>query len=99
MQFNLLSWTPPCQIIVFPMKKRVGKIRRTAEILSGKNERAADAYWRQVCTAFLGHLDRLGVSEVDRKAAVRDFFDAVQSELVRLSYSDQQQSRPGGDAA
>lgn len=45
----LLHWQPAeCQVIPFPMVHRVGKIRRTAEVLAGRSGKGADQYWKQV---------------------------------------------------
>lgn len=35
-----------CQLIAFPLVRRVGKIRRVAEVLEGKHGAEAAGYWR-----------------------------------------------------
>ncbi|WP_185928131.1 DUF6074 family protein [Mesorhizobium sp. M6A.T.Ce.TU.016.01.1.1] len=47
-QLEVLDWNPPCLVIAFPMAKRVGKVRRVAEVLSVKRGAAATNYWKQV---------------------------------------------------
>lgn len=95
----LFRWTPPVvEVIPFPMTKRVGKIRRTAEMLDENTQRGAEAYWRRTVTDLRRQMQRAGVPDdrIDRE--LRQFFDAVQSELnVRAARKNQ--SRPGGDAA
>lgn len=43
-QLELLDWNPPCLVIAFPMAKRVGKVRRDAEVRSVKRGAAATNY-------------------------------------------------------
>lgn len=95
MQLDLLTWTPPRKVIAFPMAKRIGKVRHTAEILASKQSDAARAYWRQVCGALSAQMDRAGIPADERDVELRAFFDAVQAELNRLAYRGQ---RPGGAA-
>ncbi|RWB98873.1 MAG: hypothetical protein EOQ56_19250 [Mesorhizobium sp.] len=79
-------------VICFPMRRRLGKIRRTAELLSARRGRAADHYWRQAVAGIVGHLTRAGLSEVAIRQEVQAFSDAVQKELQRAF-------RSNGDAA
>lgn len=96
-QLSLLEWTAPaCRMIPFPCDRRIGKVRRTAEILSTKNGDAASAYWRQVVNTLARQLDAAGVHETERDRQCRLFFEAVQGELRRLTCRDR---HPGGDAA
>jgi hypothetical protein len=53
-QLDLPDWTPPCRIIAFPMAKRVGKVRRVAEVLSAKRGAAATNCWKQMVTTLGG---------------------------------------------
>ena len=95
-QLDLLSWSPPRQVIAFPLAKRVGKVRRVADVLMAKNGQAAATYWRQTVTTLGEQLQRAGI---DRKAIdeqLRAFHDAVQRELQSRNGHGQ---RPGGSAA
>ncbi len=94
-QLDLLQWSPPCEVVVFPMTRRVGKIRHTAEILAAKQGAEADAYWKQVVTAARKHFVRIGVPAQEGDRQLRAFFDAVQAELAMLPY----RGRGSGDAA
>jgi len=76
------AWAPPCAVVPFPMNRRVGKIRRTAEILARKNGADADAYWRQVISAAERHFERIGLPKAEADTQLRAFADAVQAELA-----------------
>lgn len=92
----LFAWQPPRQVILFPLMKRVGKVRHTAQKLLSKNGYDAELYWKQVVASNRKHLERVGLPPHEIEAELRAFFDAVQAELVRLTYRGR---RPGGDAA
>jgi hypothetical protein len=94
-QMNLLDWSPPCQVIAFPLIHRVGRIREVAEKLNAKSLAAANFYERQVTEGLMAHLDRLGVDEAEQDRQLACFWDAVCLERARLSCS----RHPGGDAA
>ncbi|CAN7241205.1 DUF6074 family protein [Mesorhizobium sp. LjNodule214] len=85
----LFRWRPPVRIIIFPLTKRVGKVRHTAKMLAGKHGEDATLYWRQVIAANRRHLERVGLPETDIEAELRSFFDAVQGELARMAYAGQ----------
>ncbi len=84
-ELPLFAWQPSKQVLIFPLKKRVGKIRHTATKLVRKQGDDADLYWKQVVAANRKHLERVGMSEAEIDAELQTFFDAVQSELVRIS--------------
>ncbi|TIT64344.1 MAG: hypothetical protein E5W90_22860 [Mesorhizobium sp.] len=83
----------PDNVICFPMRRRLGKIRRTAELLSARRGRSADHYWRQTVAGIVGQLTRVGLTEVAIRQEVQAFSDAVQEELQRAA------RRNEGDAA
>lgn len=83
----------PDNVICFPMRRRLGKIRRTAELLSARRGRSADHYWRQTVAGIVGHLTKAGLSEAAIRQEVKTFSDAVQEELRRAA------RRNEGDAA
>lgn len=92
----LFNWSPPVRIILFPLTKRIGKIRHTAQKLAGKRGDDADIYWRQVIAANRKHLARVGLDDAAIETELLAFHDAVQAEMVRQSY--RQSSTPGGSA-
>ncbi|WP_353682695.1 DUF6074 family protein [Mesorhizobium sp.] len=83
-------------MIAFPMAKRVGKVRRVAEVLSGKRGAAATNYWKQVVATLGGQTQRAGFDSDTINREPRALHDAVQRELCLRSGHGQ---RPGGDAA
>lgn len=88
----LFRWTPPApsrKVLVFPMTNRVGKIRHVAHLLSTKDGDDADLYWRQIRSGLRKQLERVGASEHETNSEIRAFFEAVQAELVRISYFNQ----------
>jgi hypothetical protein len=91
----LFQWQPPRRVIVFPLTKRIGKVRHTALKLAGKHGDDAMLYWKQVSASNRKHLARLGLSDAEIDDEIRLFFDAVQAEIVRISYS----GRSNGGAA
>jgi hypothetical protein len=92
----LFRWTPPCRVMAFPLDKRIGRVRSVAEKLVGKRGHTADAYWRQTVKALAGQMERAGIPKAEIDIELRAFFDAVQAEMIRLTYRGR---RPGGDAA
>ncbi|RUW62131.1 DUF6074 family protein [Mesorhizobium sp. M7A.F.Ca.US.008.03.1.1] len=97
MQHSLFDWSPPCQIVLFPMSKRVGRIRSTAEkMLAKSTDRHADSYRDQVTLALINHLCRLEVPQIDQDKQVGAFWSAVDVEMIRQTRRGQ---RPGGNAA
>lgn len=91
----LLAWKPPVRVLLFPLTRRVGKIRHTAAKLIQKHGEDANLYWRQVVASNRKHLERVGLSEQEIETELRAFNDAVQREMMRLTY----RGRTGGDAA
>ncbi len=83
-----------CTVIPFPTKQRIGKIRRAAEVLADRHGKGADQYWRQVAGGMRSQMVAAGIPHEVIEFELRSFFDAVQHEMVRQSYSD----RSGGAA-
>ncbi len=74
-----------CQIIAFPLTKRVAKVRDVAAKLMEKTtDRQAEAYRNMVAEMLFRHLDRLGIAEDEQDEQVGAFFTAVEQELLRL---------------
>ncbi len=83
----LFSWSPACTVILFPLTKRIGKVRHTAGILAQKRGDDATLYWKQVVAANRKHLSRIGLDEASIETELRSFHDAVQGEMVRQAYA------------
>lgn len=82
------------QVINFPMVFRTGKIRRTADVLSERHGKGAEAYWRQVVNGFVGQMARAGFSDELIRSEIGAFSAAVQAEL-----QERYRHPNGGDAA
>jgi hypothetical protein len=82
----LFKWKPPVKVLIFPLINRVGKVRKTARYLSQKHGEDAILYWKQVTTANRKHLARVGLDDDAIECQLRQFHDAVQSEMVRQCY-------------
>lgn len=82
----LFNWTPPVQVIPFPLAANVGKVRRVAEVLDNKHGKAADAYWRRTVQPMADRLTKAGVSQAEVDRQIVQFTDAVQQELNRLGF-------------
>ncbi|MGQ4272612.1 DUF6074 family protein [Terrihabitans sp. B22-R8] len=83
----LFAWQPPVRVILFPMEKRVGRIRDVAcKMLDKPTDRAAAHYRRQVTDSVLKHLDHLGLSEPQQDEQLGIFWLAVEGEMIRLSH-------------
>lgn len=92
----LLSWSPPCKIIAFPLINRVGRIRDVAQKMIEKNtERHADYYREQVRDALDNNLQKIGISKTLRERQINAFFVEVEKEIVRFRYRNM---KPGGAA-
>lgn len=87
MQPTLFDWPTPCQIILFPMGKRVGRIRSTAEkMLAKPTDKAAESYRDQVTDGLIRQMARTGISDSEQDEHLGAFWSAVQAEIIRLSY-------------
>ncbi|RWK53521.1 DUF6074 family protein [Mesorhizobium sp.] len=83
----------PEKVICFPMRYRVGKIRKTAKTLAGLKGKGADHYWRQTVAGLVGQLAKAGFSEFEIRGHIEAFNDAVQGHLQRAPFQND------GDAA
>ena len=84
-EMPLLHWTPPGTFALFPLSRRVGKIRHTAAKLATKSTaRHATAYRRQVTDSLVGTMQRTGVSRDQMQRELSAFWQAVECEQYRL---------------
>ena len=87
MRGSLFDWTPPCRMIVFPMSRRVGRIRDVAvKMLDKPTDRAALSYRDQVTEGMLKQMAKVGIPEAEQDEQLGAFWQAVQAEIIRLSY-------------
>ena len=96
----LLHLCPPtADIIPFPTTSRVGKIRRTAELMDGSTGRAACAHWNRAVDGIAGQMTRAGIEPERITAELQAFTHALQAELARRSRGTACFWPDGGDAA
>lgn len=89
----IFTWQPPaCKVIPFPAKKRVGKIRRTAEVLSGRSGKDAERYWQQVAGGMESQMRTAGIDECTIQSEISAFRDAVSRQMHGYNI------QPGGAA-
>ncbi|RUV69094.1 MAG: hypothetical protein EOR30_24120 [Mesorhizobium sp.] len=85
-----MTYTEPCQVIAFPLIRRMGKIRDVAtKMLAKSTDRHAESYRDQVTAALLSHLTRIGVPQAQQGKQLTTFWAAVQTEIIRQSYRQQ----------
>lgn len=96
----LLRWNPPqVEVIPFPCASRVGKIRRTAQLLSENTKKVASAHWRRTTGDLERQMKRVGIDDDRIAAELANFYDAVKVELYRRAHQSGRTSHDGGDAA
>lgn len=76
--------TASCEIIPFPTSRRVGKIRRTAQVLSEKNGKGADHYWRQVIDGMRSQMRAAGLPDEVIERELEDFASHVFSTVRQV---------------
>jgi hypothetical protein len=94
---DLFTWKPSRPVIVFPMAKRVGRIRAVAlKMLDKATDRSAAFYRDQVTESLRKQLTKAAISEAEQCDLIEQFWSAVQAEITRQCYRGQ---KPGGNAA
>lgn len=81
----LFRWQPPCKVLIFPLHKRVRKVRHTAAMLFERHGEDAELYWKQVAAANRKHFERIGLSDDQARAELEAFSQAVHAEMTRIS--------------
>ncbi|RUX97251.1 DUF6074 family protein [Mesorhizobium sp. M7D.F.Ca.US.004.01.2.1] len=66
-----------CDILPFPTNRRVGKIRRTVEVLSDRSGKGADQYWKQVIAGMRTQMVSAGLADDVIERELRAFADEV----------------------
>lgn len=95
----LFRWTPPsAEVIPFPVARRVGKIRRTAQLVDESTDKAARAHWNRTVDDLTRQMARAGIPPEHIEAELRAFSGAVLAELAKRSQGASG-FRPGGDVA
>lgn len=87
MQTSLFDWKPPCAVIVFPMTKRVGRIRDVAtKLLDKPTDKAASFYRNQVTDSLIKSMGRAGIADAEQDEHLGAFWNAVDCEMIRRTY-------------
>lgn len=74
-------------VIAFPLARRAGKARRSAQVLlTKKSDRARSAYWQQVCDGLTAGLANVGLSDDEIARQLRTFSEAVSLEMQRQAH-------------
>jgi hypothetical protein len=80
-----VEFATQCQVIPFPLTKRVAKIRDVAvKLMEKTTDRHAEIYRNKIADSLFKDLARLGMAEDDQDEQVGAFFTAVELELSRL---------------
>lgn len=80
----LFAWTPPAaRVIAFPADRRIGKIRRVVEVLSGRSGKGFDRYWSDTVTTMRAQMETAGLLPADIDRELEAFATSVQRELDR----------------
>ncbi|WP_062235828.1 DUF6074 family protein [Aureimonas sp. N4] len=97
----LFRWQPPkVEIIPFPCRARVGKIRQAAElVLASPTERASAARWRQMTDGIARQMERAGIPDETIQAELQIFTHAVNAEVIRRSRGQRTYNPEGGEIA
>jgi hypothetical protein len=78
----------------FPASRRAGHVRDVAAALLRKRGKAADDHWHRVVDIMIRRMREASIPETMIRVQIREFFAAVQVDLVRQARSD----RRGGAA-
>ncbi|MEP7452420.1 DUF6074 family protein [Phyllobacterium sp. SB3] len=73
-----------CQIVPFPLTRRLATVRDVAAKLKEKNDRHAEAYRNRIADELFEHLARIGLSEDEQDEQVGAFFSAVELEMFEM---------------
>jgi hypothetical protein len=103
-QLDLLSWTPPRQVIPFPSSKQVGHARRVAEALAkARTSREADRVLTRSHQSFCRQLNAAGFPEDEITRQHESFLCVVNAECEKIQANwmpvmPGEGRRPGGAA-
>lgn len=79
---HLLSNEHTCELVPFPLSKRIGKIRGVAaKLLDHKSDRHAGYYQQQVTEALVAQLRKLGLPQHRLDREIREFWYGVEQEI------------------
>jgi hypothetical protein len=83
----LFSWIPPTKLLAFPPVKQTGRIREVAvKMMDKSTQKHADHYRGQVTDALERQLVKADLPKTRRQAEIDLFWEAVNGEMLRLTY-------------
>lgn len=82
-----------------PCKRRVGKVRRTAQMLDQNTRASAEACWTRAVSHLRRSMQWAGIAAERIEREVLAFREAVRAELNRRSRGANRVHSSGGDAA
>lgn len=96
----LFAWkSPTADVVPFPAAKRIGKIRRTAQLVVESTERAATAHWKRTISDMTRHLERAGIPSATIDAEIEAFKNAVGIAIARRTRGSMRLNLDDGGAA
>ncbi|UIK05028.1 DUF6074 family protein [Neorhizobium galegae] len=90
--------TNKCQMIAFPLSRRIGKVRRVAEVFARKTGRERASYWKSQVATLWDQLHQVGFADDEISELMDGFRDAVESEINRRAYEGRSDTNPKGAA-
>jgi hypothetical protein len=72
------------KVVAFPIRNRLGDIKRCASMLDSLHGVEANEFWRTECRSLAAKLTALGYDETAMRREVMEFQFAVQDQLVLI---------------
>lgn len=81
-QLDLFSWQAPCEVLVFPHRRLVGRARHVAEMNAKASPGAMKIIWKREVGALESAMSAAGIAEAERDRQIDAFTDLVRAEIV-----------------
>lgn len=78
------------KVVAFPIRNRLGDIKRCAAMLDSLHGVEANDFWRNECRALAAKLTALGYDDAAMRHEVMEFQAAVQDQLMAMSLAEEQ---------
>lgn len=83
------SVTMRSKVVAFPIRNRLGDIKRCASTLESLHGLEASDFWRSECRALAAKLTVLGYDDTAMRREVMEFQAAVQDQLLIMSQEEE----------
>ena len=90
------SVTMRSKVVAFPIRNRLGDIKRCASMLDSLHGAEANDFWRTECRALAAKLTALGYDDAAMRREVMELQAAVQDQLLIMSQAEEQQMAEQG---